>query len=127
MCSTMAASLFCGKPKEIFHASPISVTVLLNTSSLTENNDDHSINAAFTDGSIVCGDSAIISTARQHAVTTGALAFIDSAISALDLGQTADMISSDIERALRTLSEADGREVSEAVTSEIFTKFCVGK
>ena len=85
------------------------------------------INAAFTDGSIVCGDSAIISTARQHAVTTGALAFIDSAISALDLGQTADMISSDIERALRTLSEADGREVSEAVTSEIFSKFCVGK
>jgi tRNA U34 5-carboxymethylaminomethyl modifying GTPase MnmE/TrmE len=37
------------------------------------------------------------------------------------------MVSSDIERALRAVSETDGREVSEAVTNDIFAKFCVGK
>ena len=105
-------------------------TVVYFSSISSENhvaNLSKEINAAFTDGSVVCGHDAIISTARQHAVLTSALSFVDSALTGLNGGQTTDMVSSDVERALRVIKEADGREVSEAVTSEIFSKFCVGK
>ena len=85
------------------------------------------VNRMFTDERIKCGESAIISSARQHAILKSALVSLVSARDALHLGCTADMVSSDIERALRFIAEADGREVSEAVTSDIFSKFCVGK
>ncbi len=85
------------------------------------------INRLFTDERIKCGEAAIISTARQNAVLNTALELVSSAISGLSRGATADMVSSDVERALRAVLEADGREVSEAVTNDIFSKFCVGK
>ncbi len=85
------------------------------------------INKMFTDERIRCGESAIISSARQNAALLSALNFINFALEALESGYTQDMISSDIERALRAVAEADGREVSEAVTDDIFAKFCVGK
>ena len=85
------------------------------------------INRLFTDERIRCGETAIISTARQNAILTSALELVSSAIAGLSAGATADMVSSDVERALRAVLEADGREVSEAVTNDIFSKFCVGK
>ncbi len=85
------------------------------------------INKMFTDEQIVCGQNAIISSARQNAILISAQELVSSAADALSAGASADMVSSDIERALRAISEADGREVSEAVTNDIFSKFCVGK
>ncbi len=85
------------------------------------------VNGAFVDERIKCGESAVISSARQRALLVSAREFITMATDALAHGASADMVSSDIERALRVLSESDGREVSEAVTSDIFSKFCVGK
>ncbi len=85
------------------------------------------INKMFTDERIVTGKSPIISSARQNAALLFAKESTESALAALSSGAEADMVSSDIERALRALSEADGKEVSEAVTNDIFAKFCVGK
>ena len=81
----------------------------------------------FTDERIRCGDTPIISTARQHSALSGALQLVDTAIAAIDAGLPSDLVSSDIERALRAIAEEDGKEVSEAVTNDIFSRFCVGK
>ncbi len=85
------------------------------------------INKMFTDEKIVLGESAVIAEARQNAVLTSAQEFISLASDAIKCGASSDMVSSDIERALRAISEADGREVSESVTNDIFSRFCVGK
>ncbi len=85
------------------------------------------IERAFTDEKIKLGESAVISSARQNAALSTALGHLQSAKDALSHGCTADMVSSDVERALRSLAETDGREVSETVTNDIFSKFCVGK
>ena len=85
------------------------------------------VNELFTDERIVCGETAIIFGARQRAAVETAAELVESAISGIRRGECADMFSSQIERALRAVSEADGREVSDAVTREIFSKFCVGK
>ncbi len=85
------------------------------------------VNKMFTDERIVTGECAIVSSARQNAVLISAEEHIESAVSSLLSGASSDVVCSDIERALRAVSEADGREVSEAVTSDIFSKFCVGK
>ncbi|MBR2467014.1 MAG: tRNA uridine-5-carboxymethylaminomethyl(34) synthesis GTPase MnmE [Clostridia bacterium] len=85
------------------------------------------VESAFTDEKIKLGESAVISSARQNAALSTALGHLQSAKDALSHGCTADMVSSDVERALRSLSETDGREVSETVTNDIFSKFCVGK
>ena len=81
----------------------------------------------FIDGNINIGSEAVISSARQNASLTSALGFIDNAINAYELGLPQDVSSSDIEFALGAISEIDGRAVSEAVVSDIFSKFCVGK
>ena len=46
---------------------------------------------------------------------------------AVKSGMGADVASSDLERAIATLGELDGRRVSEAIVAEIFSHFCVGK
>ena len=85
------------------------------------------INRLFTDEKISCGQDAIVSSARQHASLLRARAFIDTAIDAYSLGLPADAASSDIEMAIGTISELDGRAVSDSVVGDIFAKFCVGK
>ncbi len=85
------------------------------------------VGSLFTDGEIEIGNDAIISSARQNAALTAAKEYIDLAIEALDAGLTQDAVSGDIERALGAVGELDGREVNEAVVSDIFSKFCVGK
>ncbi len=85
------------------------------------------IDSLFTDGSISTGHDAIVSSARQHASLLRTRELISSAIEAYRIGLAQDAASSDIEKALGALGELDGRAVSEAVVSDIFAKFCVGK
>lgn len=85
------------------------------------------VNALFTDERIKIGEDAVISSARQNAALTKALMLMDSALSAYSIGISQDAVSSDIERALGEISELDGRETSEAIVNDIFSKFCVGK
>lgn len=85
------------------------------------------VNRLMTDEKINVSDTAIVSSARQHAQLTRTQDYLELAISGLCDGFSQDAVSSDIERALGAISEHDSREVSEAVVSDIFSKFCVGK
>ena len=85
------------------------------------------VDKLFTDGDIAVGETAIISSARQNAALMRAIDFIDSALSAYEMGLMQDVASSDVERALGAIAELDGRAVSEEVVNDIFVKFCVGK
>ncbi len=85
------------------------------------------INKLFTDESIVIGDDAIISSARQHAALLRAEEHLSCAATAYRIGLAEDAASSDIELALGAISELDGRAVTEEVVADIFAKFCVGK
>ena len=85
------------------------------------------VDRLFTDEKISSSEDAIISSARQHAALLRCLGFIDSAIEGFRLGIGADAASSDIERALGAIAELDGREVSDEVVADIFSRFCVGK
>lgn len=81
----------------------------------------------FTDEKIRIGDDAIISSARQRASLTRAKELAESALIAIESGLPQDAASSDIELSLGAIAELDGRAVSEEVTADIFSKFCVGK
>lgn len=81
----------------------------------------------FTDGTLNPRDTAIVSTARVHASLLRARDFIGFAKGALEAGFAQDAASADIERALGAIAECDGRAVSDEVTADIFSKFCVGK
>ncbi len=81
----------------------------------------------FTDGRIVAGDDAIVSSARQHAAIIAALDSLNEAIADLRAGFAQDAVSGHIERAIGSVGELDGRLVNEEIVADIFSKFCVGK
>lgn len=85
------------------------------------------IDKLFTDEKINIGSDAIISSAKQNASLTRALSHIDASIEAYRAGLSADVASFDVEQALGAISELDGREVSEEIVNDIFSRFCVGK
>ena len=85
------------------------------------------VDRLFTDEKIVVGECAVVYTARQSAELSRCLESVELAIEALAMGFGQDAVASDVERAVFAISELDGREVSEAVVSDIFKKFCVGK
>ena len=81
----------------------------------------------FTDERISIGHDAVISSARQYAALSRAAEYVALAIEGLASGFGQDAASSDIERAIGAVCELSGRQVSEDVTADIFSKFCVGK
>ena len=85
------------------------------------------VNRLMTDEKITARDTAIVSSARQHAQLIRTRDFLKLATEGLKLGFSQDAVSSDIERALGAISDDDAREVSESVVADIFSKFCVGK
>ena len=87
----------------------------------------NAVDRLFTDEKIVVGECAVVYTARQSAELARCLESVELAIEALAMGFGQDAVASDVERAISAISELDGREVSEAVVSDIFKKFCVGK
>ncbi len=85
------------------------------------------VNRLFTDEKISTSTDAVVASARQHSSLVRAREFIDAAITAYSIGMPADAASSEIELALGTIGELDGRSVSESVALDIFSRFCVGK
>jgi tRNA modification GTPase len=83
--------------------------------------------AMFTDGSIDLSRDAVVANARQYASLVSAIAALDRAMEAIACGMAADLYCMDAEGALAAFGELDGKEVGEAIVSEIFSKFCVGK
>lgn len=68
----------------------------------------------------------IVVGARQYATLCKAKEQLTDALKALN-GFTQDVAGLDMELALATLEEVDGRTASEEIVNEIFSHFCVGK
>lgn len=81
----------------------------------------------FIDEKIDTHSDAIVTSARQAASLDEAISLVGDAVNTAVSGMGADLASSDLERAVATLNELDGKAVSETVVSEIFGRFCVGK
>lgn len=71
-------------------------------------------------------NAAILTSARQYTAVKKALSDTERAIDVLEK-LTPDVACLDMENALSSLLEADGRQVSEEIVDSIFSHFCVGK
>ncbi len=85
------------------------------------------IESRFTDPEFELGRDAVIANARQAAEASASLAALSSALDTLDAGLPVDIVSGEMSLALSALMRLDGREVTDTVIGEIFSKFCVGK
>lgn len=86
-----------------------------------------SIEGLFVSGEIDYSAVAVVSNARQYNAMQTAVSAVERAKNALVCGFSADVCGLDLEEALARLGEIDGRGVTEAVTDDIFHRFCVGK
>jgi tRNA modification GTPase len=66
-------------------------------------------------------------TARQRAALERALGHVRGAAAARREGYPLDLLATDVRAASRALGEVTGEAVDEAVLSEIFSRFCIGK
>ena len=78
-------------------------------------------------GEIDFRSDAVVTNARQHSAIIRAISHLKNAEEALDMGLTVDLCGTDMECAMSSLAEIDGREVTEDIVSNIFSHFCVGK
>ncbi len=85
------------------------------------------ISGLFVSEKIDYNTTPMISNARQNAALTLACEHMESAILALKSGFTQDIAGLDLELALGSLGELDGRTASSEITDCIFSRFCVGK
>jgi len=73
------------------------------------------------------GYREIITNRRQAECLSRALAGMDSAMDALELSMTPDVVVSELESAMAALDEMSGKSVKDEIVSRIFSRFCVGK
>ena len=66
-------------------------------------------------------------SARQSATIERALAHVREAAAARAAGFPLDLMATDVRAALRAIGEVTGEAVDEAVLTEIFSRFCIGK
>ena len=85
------------------------------------------IDRMFIDGEIDLENDAVVSGARQYASINNAHRFLDVAIFDMQSGVSLDACCIAVEDAMASLGEVDGREISEDVVADIFSRFCVGK
>ena len=84
------------------------------------------IEGLWKDGSLLQGGEAVIANARQFSAAEKALSHASEALLALDaLGP--DIACTELEAAMASLGELDGRQVTEEIVDQIFHHFCVGK
>jgi tRNA modification GTPase len=77
-------------------------------------------------GGVAQASPALIST-RQHAALDRALLHLREATSARASGLPLDLLSTDVRAAAYAIGQVTGESVDEAVLSEIFSRFCIGK
>lgn len=85
------------------------------------------INDLYVSSQISYDTTPILTGSRQYAAAKQAKEHIKNALTALTDGFTQDVAGMDIEYAMASLGEIDGRTVTEEITSKIFSRFCVGK
>lgn len=69
----------------------------------------------------------ILTNTRHLDAAERALSYIISAISAMERGETPDIVLTEVEGALIALGELSGKTLREDVTLRVFSRFCVGK
>lgn len=104
------------------HTIEISAKENLGFDKLTE-----LVESIFIDRDIDLANDAVVADARQYASLIRATESISSALDAISAGVALDLCCIDVESAMQSLGELEGREVGEDIVSEIFSKFCVGK
>jgi tRNA U34 5-carboxymethylaminomethyl modifying GTPase MnmE/TrmE len=72
-------------------------------------------------------DSAVLISERQRDLARRAFLAVSESLSAMDSGVTPDAVGVLVDEAIAALYELTGKRVTDAVTDEIFRKFCVGK
>ncbi|MBR4122887.1 MAG: tRNA uridine-5-carboxymethylaminomethyl(34) synthesis GTPase MnmE [Clostridia bacterium] len=72
-------------------------------------------------------ESVVLMNERQRDCAIRALDGVEEALNALNIGLTMDAVGVCVDDALSALFEMTGKRVTNAVTDEIFRKFCVGK
>ncbi len=72
-------------------------------------------------------NAVIFANERQKACAESALTYLDSALDALNFGETLDAVTIMIDKACDYLLELTGEKVTEAVVDKVFASFCVGK
>lgn len=85
------------------------------------------IEQLFIEGEIDYDTTAVLANARQKNALDQAIFAAERALYALESGFTPDVAGMDIEDAMASLAEADGRAVSADIVDAIFHRFCVGK
>lgn len=71
--------------------------------------------------------AAMLTTERQRADVTKALACIDEALTAFESGMTLDAVNVSVDCAVEALLELTGQKANDAIVDEVFARFCVGK
>ncbi len=71
--------------------------------------------------------AGILASERQRNCCVKAADALQEAIAALESGMTLDAVNVCTDEALAALMELTGERVTEAVSNEVFSKFCVGK
>ena len=113
-------AFFLGRRFE--HTIEISAKENLGFDRLTE-----LVESIFIDRDIDLANDAVVADARQYASLIRAAESISTALDAISAGVALDLCCIDVESAMQSLGELEGREVGEDIVSEIFSKFCVGK
>ncbi len=72
-------------------------------------------------------DGTLLTNARHAGAITRARDSIRAVEESFHLGGTPDAVLLDLEDALEAISEVTGRSMREDITSDIFSRFCVGK
>lgn len=85
------------------------------------------IESLYITGEIDYGNTAVITNARQYILLKNTLDSVKNAIEAINNGYTQDVAGLDLEQAMSTLAEVDGRSITDDIIHEIFSRFCVGK
>lgn len=111
-----------------FYQSEFSETVLLSAQTGEGAEQlEATIERLFTDGAIDLREDAVLTNARQHAAALRAAEALSRALDALHSGMPIELSCTDAEIAMTAIAELDGREISEDIVSQIFSRFCVGK
>lgn len=83
--------------------------------------------ALLISGELDLKKDAILTNARQSGAALAALDSLRRAKKAVGDGLPQDLCCTDIEEAMESISQLDGRSISEDIVGEIFSHFCVGK
>ncbi len=120
--SDLSDGTVCGLPDGFVAICPLSAKTGEGMDGLRS-----AIESLYITGEIDYDNTAILANARQKGALDRAIAGIARGLEALSAGFTPDIVGMDLEEAMASLSEADGRAVSADIVDAIFHRFCVGK